>query len=700
MTLGRPLGILRWRDIRDVQPTVEEINRLAGLTATAEQINNLIAMNGGAVGAPVFLKNTTDTFTGKLTINQKTNDNALEINKLGAGYAIKANDFTAKSDKGFSFEFGPTPQSLNTLALDTAILGTWKIGETKALSAQVDGSEILGTWIIDSVDSTVMMTFFQDGSYIITDADSLGIANVESGLYLWDSLNGAFTVTVIADTKSIASSPYTINNRKILISNNELSIYETNSDIPTKIAQKFTDSVAAIIGTWYADSSDAKLIFAHNNSYIYIQDGALVPADQVGTEFGTYVWDSSTGALFVDMSVDGNSLSGFSEALSVSATILADILTTNADGKITHFTKIPSDISLDTAFDVSTTMLTFFNDSTYIITETDSSAIANVETGTYTWDSSTGAFEATVLADTKSSLRSPYTLNNIKLTVLNNELSIFGSDTLSPVRVAAKVTGAIAPIIGAWYLGNDKQIIFAHNNNYIYVQDTSTISTDLIGSEIGTYAWDQDSGLLTVGLITDGNGISGLQDSSSIIAEVVSNSLSITADSKTSVFTRKPSSLPIVNRFEIKNSNQITMFSVDELGAVEASDYTLIDKETNFKGTITKNKLTDNRTWTFPDKSGAIAIVSSSPISRRGVYLAQDSDLGKEYLDLGVDFTEPLYSDDLVPSYLNTTVVRNGVCLIGGIGYTIHDNKIYLSEYGGGALDPRESIEVKILRLL
>lgn len=52
------------------------------------------------------LRNTTDILTGRLTINQDSDDNALDINKTGAGYLARFNDFTAKSDANYTIELG------------------------------------------------------------------------------------------------------------------------------------------------------------------------------------------------------------------------------------------------------------------------------------------------------------------------------------------------------------------------------------------------------------------------------------------------------------------------------------------------------------------------------------------------------------------------------------------------------------------
>lgn len=52
------------------------------------------------------LRNSTDIFTGRLTMNQSSSDDALVINKTGAGYAARFNTFSGKSGSDFSIELG------------------------------------------------------------------------------------------------------------------------------------------------------------------------------------------------------------------------------------------------------------------------------------------------------------------------------------------------------------------------------------------------------------------------------------------------------------------------------------------------------------------------------------------------------------------------------------------------------------------
>lgn len=57
-------------------------------------------------GVERSLRNTTDILTGRLTINQDSDDNALDINKTGAGYLARFNDFSAKSNANYTIELG------------------------------------------------------------------------------------------------------------------------------------------------------------------------------------------------------------------------------------------------------------------------------------------------------------------------------------------------------------------------------------------------------------------------------------------------------------------------------------------------------------------------------------------------------------------------------------------------------------------
>lgn len=52
------------------------------------------------------LRNTTDILTGRLTIEQETDDDALVINNTGAGYTARFNNFTGKTEGDYSLELG------------------------------------------------------------------------------------------------------------------------------------------------------------------------------------------------------------------------------------------------------------------------------------------------------------------------------------------------------------------------------------------------------------------------------------------------------------------------------------------------------------------------------------------------------------------------------------------------------------------
>jgi hypothetical protein len=82
------------------------------------------------------LRNSTDIFTGRLTINESSSNDALVINKTGTGYSTSFNDFLGKSALNYSFELGANNDSTNLKILDSQ----------KRLGFQVtDQGNVLGT---------------------------------------------------------------------------------------------------------------------------------------------------------------------------------------------------------------------------------------------------------------------------------------------------------------------------------------------------------------------------------------------------------------------------------------------------------------------------------------------------------------------------------------------------------------------------
>lgn len=178
------------------------------------------------------------------------------------------------------------------------------------------------------------------------------------------------------------------------------------------LAALSTASAQAIVGAWYigdtsADDSDV-IVFLSNGYYMHMTDAGAGGGDD-GYERGTYAWSGVNGTTFtVNTLVDQNGANGFSDNNNTSSTIsiTGDTLTaTDFDGPSTgdfNLTRVTGANDIIgawvegdiTAADSSTVVVIMSNLTYYIASdlETNGSDFPGIERGTYTWNSSTGAF--------------------------------------------------------------------------------------------------------------------------------------------------------------------------------------------------------------------------------------------------------------------------------------------------------------------
>jgi|GEM_PF-1450401 len=196
---------------------------------------------------------------------------------------------------------------------------------------------------------------------------------------------------------------------------------------------------------------------------------------------------------------------------------------------------------------------TFNEDGTYthwetqIIEDVDPSGFPGTETGTYSWDATTGVVSfLTVTSDTNGDWGASDSGSEvITVHVDGDTLSLNGMPF-----VAAQSDTEVQAIVGNWHLANasdpDDNIIFSFNADGTYshwetggssVTDGPTLISDsdnpsgYTGSETGTYSWDENTGMLSILTITsDANGDWGLSDNlgqgPSIDIEIVGTTMS------------------------------------------------------------------------------------------------------------------------------------------------------------------------------
>jgi hypothetical protein len=73
------------------------------------------------------LKNSTDVFSGRLTINQTNDRDALVVNKTGLGYSAKFNNFVGKTFADFSIELGQSNNTSHFSILDSQKREAFKV---------------------------------------------------------------------------------------------------------------------------------------------------------------------------------------------------------------------------------------------------------------------------------------------------------------------------------------------------------------------------------------------------------------------------------------------------------------------------------------------------------------------------------------------------------------------------------------------
>jgi hypothetical protein len=267
--------------------------------------------------------------------------------------------------------------------------------------------------------------------------------------------------------------------------------------------------------------------------------------------------DSSIGAAASDVALD------FTLSISDFETQVADFLKdavgdpdlVDEDGAIAHFEGVLSGTVLIGAWTVNggSDVLVFLDKSRYMIGHSnnihsdtfsgspvisttrnsipfDAVMPVSAEYGTYTWDSSSGAFSVKVLDDSDGVGGLSDAGRELSITVEGDQLTLMdpvhGDTTFNKVP-------SNGGIVGAWRHNYDSVVIFLDDGTYYVIHanntegDTfeSTTVVDLntsnmfyavlpVSAEFGLYAYDATSGALDATVIDDSDGPGGLSDPS------------------------------------------------------------------------------------------------------------------------------------------------------------------------------------------
>ena len=202
--------------------------------------------------------------------------------------------WVAEFPAGYLASFNPQPVA----PADTSIVGAWKVGDSES-------------------GSPAVVVFMADGTYYLIQpavqpSELSGAPGFERGLYTWNGVTGAFTVTTLNDTNGDAG--LSDNNGSldgvVSIVGDVLSVNGT--PMGTRIKATGTSAQDPLIGAWAAgnaafDQGSLVIVFDEAGSYYLAQDGPL--ADD-SIESGTFDWNPEGGVLTVAATVDTSADSG------------------------------------------------------------------------------------------------------------------------------------------------------------------------------------------------------------------------------------------------------------------------------------------------------------------------------------------------------------------------------------------------------
>jgi len=176
------------------------------------------------------------------------------------------------------------------------------------------------------------------------------------------------------------------------------------------LTQTIPEVPPEIVSAWKLNGGNSLLIFRYDGIYYQVQDDA----SWKGVERGNFSWDKATSAFSATTHVDTNGEAGLSNpGGATTMTISGNTLTYNVAGEgLFTFSRVVNTASaiVGSWFTLGgKDTITFLADGTYYQAATDRSIATpigwnGIERGTYSWNSSTGAFTKSVLTDTNGNV--------------------------------------------------------------------------------------------------------------------------------------------------------------------------------------------------------------------------------------------------------------------------------------------------------
>jgi len=183
----------------------------------------------------------------------------------------------------------------------------------------------------------------------------------------------------------------------------------------------------------------------------------------------------------------------------------------------------------------STVDLTFLSDGHFFLVNNGSSTLdpsgqPGLEYGTYSWNSTTGAFSATDLVSTVGGWQSMPNFTNLSVSV--SGLSVDGGLTLS------SIPSVNDSILGSWYGNNlgqaqDNIVVTYLANGVFYQADVGNHALDPTGQdgiEVGAYTWNTTTKAYTDTVLLDTNGQWGQSNAGITSVAVTGNTATYTGN--------------------------------------------------------------------------------------------------------------------------------------------------------------------------
>ena len=276
---------------------------------------------------------------------------------------------------------------------------------------------IVGSWVSapTTTSSYHKLTLFSDNTFEFFENDFSRTDpenGIETGTYTYNSATGNITFNIMTDENDPGNgsglgdigTPAII---PIVLSNNNNSMLVANV-IPLV---RTSDSIT---GVWQTANLSHKLTLSSNNTFEYSENDFSLsfPTGENGVESGTYTYNSDTGYITFNITVDTNSPGNSSGLGDIGTPAVIPIVLSNNNNSMLVANVIPLTRTSNVVGvwrirgispNLVTHVLSLLPDNTFVYFENDPSAPSpqnGVERGTYTYDPITGNITFNITTDT------------------------------------------------------------------------------------------------------------------------------------------------------------------------------------------------------------------------------------------------------------------------------------------------------------